>query len=278
MGRTFIDAGAQSTSPSAITNSQTTLTLQSTANFGGPSTILPTSIVILDSGNPAWNASSPLATPYEYQLISANNTGTNTLTINSGTRSSYAGTTPKSFFAGATVAAVLLAEDLNLVPQRFATQNPSSGTTVTQTIPSLFRHIDIIYDLAVTGSNTDVFLQFNLDSGNHYYWASDGAGSDLTRTGANGGVAVNSGLVGFVGTSTALTWDSRLRINDIQQSTRRIGWTWEGTFGNVGAPNLVSLRGGGEWFPSVFAPVSSVTIFIGGGTITSSNFDFIGYP
>lgn len=67
-------------------------------------------MIILDSGNPAYSASNPLATPYEYQPITS--ISGNVLTINSGTRGNYAGTTPHAYFAGATVAAIMLAESL----------------------------------------------------------------------------------------------------------------------------------------------------------------------
>src|SRR5262249_9193087 len=85
---------------------------QSTANFGAPSVAFPTSIVILDAGNPAFDKNNPFATPFEYQSITSNSVGTNTLTINNGVRAAYAGTTPKAFFPNATVAVVLLAEDI----------------------------------------------------------------------------------------------------------------------------------------------------------------------
>jgi hypothetical protein len=127
MPRTFLDAPAQSTSPGAITAVQTTLTLASTANFGAPTVALPTSVVILDSGNPAFSAATPFATPFEYQLITNNNQGTNVLTINNGVRGNYAGTTPKAFFAGATVAAVLLAEDMQGAAASLAAMTGTTG-------------------------------------------------------------------------------------------------------------------------------------------------------
>ena len=277
MGRTFLNASAQSTVSGAITNSQTTLVLVSSANFGAPTTILPLSITILDTGNPAFSASNPLATPFERQLITNNNTGTNTLTINGGVRGSYAGTTPQSFFAGATVAVTLLAEDLNLLPQRFATQTPSSGSSFTQTIPGIFRHIEIDFSVAISTTNITLAMQLNGDTGAHYYWASGGDGSDTTRAG-NGGAAVTSALVGFIGTSTAQSYSGRIRLNDIQQATRIIGWNFEGAYGNIGAPNLVALKGGGWWVPSSLAAVTSVTLLLSSGTFTSSNFDFEGKP
>lgn len=277
MGRTFVDAGAQSISAGAITSAQTTLTLTSTANFAGPTTILPISIVILDSGNPAYSASNPLATPFEYQLITNNNTGTNVLTINSGVRSSYAGTTPKAFFAGATVAVVLLAEDLNLLPQRFATQTPSSGVSISQTIPSLFRHVDVIYDIAVNTTNTSVFMQLNTDAGAHYYWSHNDAASNGTRTG-NGGDAVTAGEVGFIGTGGNLDTSGRVRINDIQQTVRHVRWTFEGAYDNNAVPIFHSLTGSGLWQPTALAAVTSIALFISGGAITSSTIDFVGYP
>lgn len=104
--RLFADAVASGVSASPITNAQTTVTLPSTAAFPVPSAGQQFSVIITDT--PA----NPLAGNYEYQPVTTNNTGTNVLTFGGGVRAAYAGTTPKSYGAGATVALVLLAEDL----------------------------------------------------------------------------------------------------------------------------------------------------------------------
>lgn len=106
--RLFANAVASSTCASAINNSQTTITLQSTSGFLVPAASQQFSATILDSGNPAYNANNPLATPYEYVYCTGNNQGTNTLTVQRG----QAGTSGRAFFAGATVSATLLADDL----------------------------------------------------------------------------------------------------------------------------------------------------------------------
>lgn len=257
-----------------ITNTQTTLVLQSSANFGAPSVILPLDVIILP---PGFDPLNPLALGFEYQQITGNVPGTNTLTIANGVRAAYAGTTPRAFGAGATVAAALLAEGLNLLPQRFANQAPSTGTAVTQTIPSLFRHVDVIFDLAVSAINTSVFLQLNADNGAHYYWAHNDAGSDGSR-GGSGANASTSAEVGFIGTGGSLTYSGRIRINDIQQTSRSIRWDWGGSYDNNAVPNFHALTGTGLWLPVANAAVTSIAIFISGGAITSSNFDFVGYP
>lgn len=278
MGRTFLDAPAQSTCDSPITAAQTTVQLASTSAFGAPSSILPVDLVILDSGNPAFDKNNPYATNFEYQPGTNNNTGTNTLTFNGGVRTGYAGTTPKSYFAGATVAAALLAEGLYLLPQRFATQAPSSGTTFSQPIPSLFRHLEIVWDMKVTATNTSLFIQINGDVLNDYYWTQNDAGSNGSRTG-NGGEAVSSALVGFVGLGGSLTASGRIKLNDIQQVARNIRGNWEASYDSNATPAFHDLHGSLGWFPSPLAAITSVNFFLsGGGNFSSSNFDFIGQP
>lgn len=105
--RVFNNAGAQSTCASPITAAQTTITLVSASGFAAIPAGSITEITILDSGNPSFNPANPLATPYEYQPITA--ISGNVLTINSSTRAAYAGTTPHAFFTGATIASGLLA-------------------------------------------------------------------------------------------------------------------------------------------------------------------------
>ncbi len=116
------DAAAQSTAPSGITNSQTTVVLQSTAGF--PATgygQLP--VTILDAGNGAYNANNPLATPYEYAYVTANNQGTNTLTWTRG----RAGTSGTPFSAGAIVAAGFLKEVMDANTGAFARIDAKAG-------------------------------------------------------------------------------------------------------------------------------------------------------
>jgi hypothetical protein len=179
--RQTADAAAQSTVSGAITAVQTTITLVSATGFPAILAGGQQSVTILDSGNPAWNASTPLATPYEYQQV--NVISGNVLTFGPGggaaTRSSFAGTTPKSFFAGATVAATLLAEDIVAsAPWKYDEQTP---TTTSVTIPASgsipasylgvsWRHIQIKWTGRTTsGNNSDQLgIQFNGDTGASY--------------------------------------------------------------------------------------------------------------
>jgi hypothetical protein len=172
-----MDAAAQSTIPLAVTNSQTTVTLVSAAGFTAPASGQQFSVVILDSGNPAYVAASPLATPYEYQQV--NNVTGNVLTFGPGggsaARSSYAGTTPKAFFAGATIAATPLAEDFAAsVPWKIDDQSPSAVTNITipktGVIPSGFSRIRISWKIrsTVAATNESLVMQFNGDTAAHY--------------------------------------------------------------------------------------------------------------
>lgn len=133
----FADAGAQSTVLSSITSSQTTLLLQSATGFPSIPSGARLSVVILDSGNPSYVAASPLATPYEYQPVTS--ISGNTLTLGGGTRAAFAGTTPHAYFGGATVAAVLLAEDLAAANglYRARAHQSTNGTVVNNTWTSV---------------------------------------------------------------------------------------------------------------------------------------------
>jgi hypothetical protein len=179
--RQTADAAAQSTVAGAITAVQTTITLVSATGFpailgGGQQ-----SVTILDSGNPNWNASTPLATPYEYQQVNA--ISGNVLTLGPGggaaARSSFAGTTPKSFFAGATVAATLLAEDIvasapwkydEQMPTTASVTIPASGSIPASYLGVAWRHIQIRWTARDTsGNNSDsLTMQFNGDAGANY--------------------------------------------------------------------------------------------------------------
>jgi hypothetical protein len=179
--RQLADAGAQSTVSGAITAAQTSVTLASASGFPAILSGGQQSVTILDSGNPAFNPAAPLATPYEYQQV--NGISGNVLTFGPGggaaARSSYAGTTPKAFFAGATVAGTLLAEDIVAsAPWKFDEQTPTT-TTVTipasGTIPASYlgvswRHIQIKWTARTTsGNNSDaLIMQFNGDTGASY--------------------------------------------------------------------------------------------------------------
>lgn len=107
------DAQATSTAPSAITTSQTTITLVSSAGFPVPATGQQYTVRI---------DTTPISTVYEYALVTGNNTGTNTLTV---TRGQY-GTSAQSFATGATVSYVLTWEQLTAMFPRvdYGSANP----------------------------------------------------------------------------------------------------------------------------------------------------------
>src|SRR5215472_2739876 len=136
--RLLADAGAQTTVSGAITAGATSVVGQSTANFPQPQNVGAgqASLTILDTGNPAFNASTPLATPFEYAYYTNNNTGTNTL---SGLTRGVAGTTAKAFFAGATIAVGLLAEDIVASsPWKFGEATIATNTATWSNIPASY--------------------------------------------------------------------------------------------------------------------------------------------
>lgn len=191
MGRTFLGAPAENTSSGAITNSQTTVTLGSTAAFGAPNVLLPTSVVILDSGAPGFDKNNPYATNYEYQLVTGNNMGTNTLTFNNGVRGNYAGTTPKAFSAGATVAATTLPEDYTAAfSQQIAVLTPSgNASSGSITIPSWCNHLTLRgqgrSDAAAAFADVQVF--FNGDNTLANYAYVQLVGNNAAASSANAG-------------------------------------------------------------------------------------------
>lgn len=179
------DAGAQSTCASPITNSQTSVTLQSTTGFPALLTSGQLSVIILDSGNLAFSSASPLSTNYEYQPVNA--IAGNVLTFGLGggaaSRAAYAGTTPKSYSAGATIAVVMLAEDIVAsAPWKFDEQIvsgvssiriPAAGSFPTSYLGVNFRHIEIVYRLRDLGAGVGVGqlrMQWNGDTTASYFW------------------------------------------------------------------------------------------------------------
>lgn len=176
------DAGAQSTVTAAITAVQTSVTLVSGTGFPAILSGGQESVIILDSGNPAYSATSPLATPYEYQPV--NTVVGNVLTFGLGgggaSRAAYSNTTNHAYFAGATVALASLAEDyIASVPWKFDEQSPSgvgsvripaSGTIPASYLGVNYRHLQII---GIARGDTaalfaDIWLQFHGDTATNY--------------------------------------------------------------------------------------------------------------
>lgn len=166
--RVFADAAAQSTCATPITAVQTTITLVSAAGFPTIPSGTVLDVIILDSGNPAYSAAAPLATPYEYQGISS--IAGNVLTINGGVRATYAGTTPKAFFAGATIAATPLQEGFVATFPIKISEAVLSGLSTT--FPSVavtgYRSLLVTGNFQGNGATVDLGLQFNGDTANNY--------------------------------------------------------------------------------------------------------------
>lgn len=164
--RLFMTATGQSTCASSINNSQTTIVLLSTAGFPAPAAFQQFTAVILDTGNPAFNAASPLSTPFEYVFVTNNNTGSNTLTITRGQEGSSA----HAFFAGATVAGTPVPSDL---VQSFAQKlgdNTLGGLatalgtfTIPTTSPGPYKGLLFAGKFQGNGATVDLGLQFNAD-------------------------------------------------------------------------------------------------------------------
>jgi hypothetical protein len=213
--RLIADAAAQTTVPGAITAGATSIVAASTANFTVPQNFAngQISLTILDSGNAAWNPAAPLATPYEYVYCGNNNTGTNTF---SGLTRGVAGTTAHSFFAGATIAQGLLAEDIMAsVPWKFDEQIPGAVSSITipasGSIPATYLGINwraILIKFKVRTSsangNDNLQIQFNGDSGGNYDYSQFGWSSTNPMTASNVANQTQA-VVGTIagGTSTA---------------------------------------------------------------------------
>jgi hypothetical protein len=246
-----------------ITSSQTTVTPQSTANFGAPSVGFPTSVAILDAGNPAYNPNSPFATSFEYQPVTLNVPGTNTLTFNNGVRGAYANTTPKSYFPGAIIAAVLLAEDLYATfPFAYSTATPSGVNFVDIAIPSGFTHARLFVraiDSGASGSGQFALLQVGVsggavDIGAHYNWAYSSSGGDAINTGTSMPAAVASG-----GGATPDLSTSIIDLPFYAKADWRPQVLWHVGQSNVGAQ--AAYAGSGVYW-AASGPVTTVRLYL----------------
>lgn len=186
--------GAQSKVPASISSGATTITLTSAASFGSVGAGQQIDAIIVDTGNSGYNAATPLATPYEYVIVTA--IASNVLTI---TRGQY-GSSAASFYAGATISGTIVGQALTDpsfnslavgaggftlavptsaigvggVPQKLWTATIPSGTDNAITyssIPQSFRHLDIVWGGAwgtVTGP-ANLLLFVNGDTSSNYY-------------------------------------------------------------------------------------------------------------
>jgi hypothetical protein len=188
------DAGAQSTVAAPITNAQTSVTLGSATGFPAIASGGQVSVVILP---PGYDPLNPLALGYEYQQV--NGISGNVLTFGPGgggaSRAAFAGTTPRSFLAGATVAAALLAEDIAASsPWKYDDQSaagvgqvniPASGTIPPSILGIPFRHIEITWVLrsALVAVTDTLNLRINSDIAQNYFYTRSVLGSSYSTTG-----------------------------------------------------------------------------------------------
>lgn len=282
--RQTADAAAQSTVSGAITAAQTTITLVSATGFPAILTGGQQSVTILDSGNPSWNASTPLATPYEYQQVNA--IAGNVLTFGPGggaaARSSFAGTTPKAFFAGATVAATLLAEDIVAsAPWKYDEQTPSGVTAVTipasGTIPASylgipFRHIKIVFEgrSSAAAFGVDLAIQFNGDNTANYnfnqlYGAAGAAASSTITATASAGVA----RVPAASATAVLSGFAVIHIPSYSRTTYQKMALCQGVSYEGGSTSFFTLERNAQWNST--AAITSILLFLTNGSFVSGS-------
>lgn len=268
------NSAAQSTAPGAITNSQTTLVLASTATFPVPAAGQQYYIRI---------DTTPISNVYEYALVTGNNTSTNTLTLTRG----QAGTSAQGFAAGATVTYALLAETLvgafaqtYLTAQKFDEQSPNAGTSINlAAVPSWARTVEVLWR-ARSGLNaqTDTLAcQFNSDTGTTY----DSARGTLGSTYASGGALLGQTSIVFAdipgATSSAPSWATgtlRILYPNVTLNERGVeGWTTRHDGGVSIAPQMSS----GNW-RNTSAAISTITILVGTGPFNQCTFAAYAYP
>lgn len=176
--------GGQSTCASSITNAQTTAVLASTATFGATGNYI---VRIDDTGSPG-------STKFEYVLVTANNTGTNTLTF---TRAQD-NTSAQSFAAGATFTAYLTAGMLGAFPIKLnEVVLGASTTSVTfSSIPQSYQHLQ--FDWLARGDNAaaqqfiiELNSDFTLANYNSEYFAAGGSTNQVPSN-------QNMGLIGYL--------------------------------------------------------------------------------
>jgi hypothetical protein len=289
--RQLADAGAQSTCSSPITAAQTSATLVSASGFPAILSGGQQSVTILDSGNPAYNPAAPLATPYEYQPVNA--IAGNVLTFGTGgggaSRAAYASTTPHGYFAGATIAAGILAEDIFAsVPWKFDEQTPSGVSSVripaSGSIPASylgvnFRRIEI--DVQGRSSNAsgsvDLQLRANSDVGGDYDW------QRFFGAGAGGGWSAGEGhgvtfmALGFAAGASA-PQNSAAHTNIILPNFASTVWdkffTAHGTLASAySAGNLFNVEASGVWRQGAGSAVAvtSLTVLLSAGTFVAGS-------
>ena len=279
--RLLANAGAQTTVALPITAGATSLVGQSTAAFPSPATGQQSNLIILDTGNPAYNAATPLATPYEYCYYTANNTGTNT--ISSITRG-VAGTTAKAFFAGATIAVGWLAEDiLSSAPWKFDEQSPSGVSTITipaaGSIPASylgvnFRHITIEWLIRSSAAafNADLYFQLNGDTATSYVGHTlSGSNSAAVYTNPpSGGVA--TGIVGLApagSMAAGLFGHGSIKFTDFAQSVGFHIGRGESHYMQAGTTTSAIYLRSASW--NQLVPITSILLGLSGGTFVAGS-------
>jgi hypothetical protein len=266
--RIFANAGAQSTCASPITAVQTTVTLASASGFPSPAAGQQLSVVILDSGHPSFSSSNPLATNYEYQPVTS--ISGNVLTFGAGVRASFAGTTPKAYQAGATVAAVWLADDVAVAfPTKLADTSavsfPTAGINFAS-IPQTFRSLRLEGSVQVTSAGTaaDIYLQFSGDNAANYsFWQTYGDGS-VSGNAQFGAPSAGTAFPAFAkvpgaGLGGAFFGNFELRIQEYTSTVKYKLYLATSAYGSAGAAGGLVHRAG-FWNNSAVAVTS---IFLG---------------
>lgn len=277
--------GAQSTIPSALGSSTVTVTLTSAAPFGTISAGQQIDCVIVDSGNPGYSGAAPLATPYEYVIMTAISGNVVTLT-----RGQY-GSSAANFFAGATISVSLVgqaiqnptltsltvgtssAEGVGGVPRKFFDNTLASNTGAnggwTIAVPSGDwgkLAIEVI-GLAVGSSESSVWTRFNSDGSGDYY-SSASQWTDQTQGTPNAGMGIIEMNIGNVPAATALNTGYVTLEIPVPAMVIRHPVTY--TFQRLDGPSAGQLTGadGRGWWvgPSgTAAAITSVFIFCSAG-------------
>lgn len=289
------DAGAQNftSGGAAITAAQTSVTLQSASGFPAILANGQLSVTILDGGNPIWDPTNPLATPFEYQQV--NGISGNVLTFGPGggsaQRVAYAGTTPKSFFSGSVgppvkcpiIAVGLLAEDLVAsFTTKFDEQTPTSGSSITipasGTIPSSYlgvpyRHIEIEWTARTNSTNGgDVIgLQLNLDSGANYDWNGFGmAASALTPIGVTTGATnIRVGVAAGGATAAGIAGKGKIEIIDAFETSFRKFVKADCVRNDASA--FGNDQTYGDWHPATPVAITSITLLLAAGAFVAGS-------
>ena len=149
------------------------------------------------------------------------------------------------------------------------TGNGTSGTLTFSSIPSGYTNLWISFFGQTSNAAAQALtLQFNGDTGNHYYDNQLDVTSATTVTEHGFGVGgVGSGTCGALPASaTANTGGGKIDIHGYSQTNFRIVWryhSWQADGGAAG--NSRSRSGGGIWAPTSLAAITSIALILAAG-------------